>query len=424
MAPSQRVRKGEIVIRQRPYSSYELASSSAQQSPSAWRTYFGITSLLLVIVVALAGGIIWYNSKKSNELAIAAAERMIEEVGDDVVSHAKLLYDPIYAVIRIGSRVPELTSPTVSEDPRARSLILRELRSYPQLLSIYVGFDNGDFFMVTHIAGENSTAVRDALHAPQEAVFANEIITADAGGDRKTRWVYLAENGDVIGRADPVPTEFDPRQRPWYDAAKHSETVELSNLYRFATSGEPGFTVSRSFGRETPGVIGADLAVTDLARFLREQRITPASAAYIFTKKGEVIASSGPAPITKEKRQVGQTSVTLPRVADLGDPVITRLAASYEDGRMSGSRVFDVGDRAYIGRVIEIPPHFGRDQLLALIVPIDEIEKPVTEIRNQTLLYSVAFLVFALPLYMTLVIAWIDRRLKGRFQWPGSGDDI
>jgi adenylate cyclase len=412
------------VIKQRSYSPYEPASSGAERPRPAWRTYFGITSLLLVLVITLAGGIIWYNSKKSNELAIAAAERMMEEAGENVVSHVKLLYDPIYAVVRIGSRVPELTSPAISEDPRATSLILRELRSYPQLLSIFVGFDNGDFFMVTHIAGDNSTAVRDALHAPQDAVFANEIITADPGGDRKTRWVYLAENGDVVGHADPVTAEFDPRQRPWYSAAKHSETVELSNLYMFATSGEPGFTVSRSFGKETPGVIGAALATADLARFLREQRITPASAAYIFTKKGEVIASPGLARITKEIRQVGQTSVALPRVGDLDDPVIARLAASYEDGRMSGSRVFDVGDRAYIGRVIEIPPHFGRDQLLAMIVPIDEIEEPVTEIRNQTLLYSVAFLVFALPLYMTLVIAWIDRRLKGRFQWPGSRDDI
>jgi hypothetical protein len=33
--------------------------------------------------------------------------------------------------------------------------------------------------------------VRDALHAPQDAVFANEIITADSGGDRKTRWLDM-----------------------------------------------------------------------------------------------------------------------------------------------------------------------------------------------------------------------------------------
>jgi len=58
-----------------------------------------------------------------------------------------------------------------------------------------------------------------------------------------------------------------------------------------------------------------------------------------------------------------------------------------------------------------------------MIVPIDEIEKPITEIRNQTLLYSVAFLLFTLPLYMSLVVVWIDRRLKGRLQWPGSRED-
>jgi len=29
------------------------------------------------------------------------------------------------------------------------------------------------------------------------------------------------------------------------------------------------------------------------------------------------------------------------------------------------------------------------------MVPIDEIEKPITEIRNQTLFYSIGFLVFA-----------------------------
>ena len=79
-----------MVINRRSDSRSESTSSSAGQSNSAWRTYFGITSLLLAIVVALAGGIIWYNSKKSNELAIAAAERMIEEVGDNVVSQAAL----------------------------------------------------------------------------------------------------------------------------------------------------------------------------------------------------------------------------------------------------------------------------------------------------------------------------------------------
>ena len=50
-------------------------------------------------------------------------------------------------------------------------------------------------------------------------------------------------------------------------------------------------------------------------------------------------------------------------------------------------------------------------ELLAIMVPLDEILSPVIELRNQTLFYSLAFLVFALPLYITIVVHLIDRRL-------------
>ena len=37
------------------------------------------------------------------------------------------------------------------------------------------------------------------------------------------------------------------------------------------------------------------------------------------------------------------------------------------------------------------PPRYARNQLMAIAVPIDEIEKPIIELRNQTLFYSIAF---------------------------------
>jgi adenylate cyclase len=411
------------VTDQQRYSRQRPANSGAGQARPLWHYYVGITALLLVMVVALTGGIIWYNSKKTNQLALAAAERMMLEAGEDVSNRIKLLYDPMYAIVGIASLVPELTSPAIKEDPHAISLILRVLRIYPQILSFDVGFDNGEFFMVTHIAGENSAALRDALHAPPDAVFANEIISVDTAGDRRTQWVFLGEEGTVVGRRDPAPAEFDPRERPWYDTAKHSDAVERSDLYIFATSGEAGFTLSRSFTGPPEGVIGADLAANDLARFLRDQRITPSSTAFIFTKTGEVIALPDATRIAKAIQSDGQMLVAPPKIGYLNDPVIAGLVAAYEDGRMSGTRFYDVAGRTYVGRVLDIPPRYGRDQLLAIMVPLDEIEKPIIEIRNQSLLYSIAFLVFALPLYVTLVVAWIDRRLEGRSRWLGSRDD-
>ena len=65
------------------YAQHRLANRSAGARP-LWQIYVGITGLLLLIVVVLAGGIIWYDSRKSNELAIAAAERLILQVGEKI----------------------------------------------------------------------------------------------------------------------------------------------------------------------------------------------------------------------------------------------------------------------------------------------------------------------------------------------------
>jgi adenylate cyclase len=377
-----------------------------------WPTYLGITGLLVLLVVVLAGGIIWYNSKKASGLAIAAAHQLMQEVEDKITERIKLLYDPMFAIVGVASLVPEFTTPAIKDDVKARALLVRALRIYPQILSLYVGFDSGDFLMVTHIAGDEAALLRQRLQSPPEASFAVEIVGPEASGERKARWLFLDKDGTEMGSREPASTTFDPRQRPWYRPAKESDTVEHTDLYVFASNGEPGFTLSRSFSGPTPGVMGADLAANDLASFLREQRITPTSIAFIFTKGGEIVAMPDQAIVAKATHSNGESTSEPPKVADLGDPVISGLVAAYENQKMVGTRVYDVAGRTYIGRVAEIPPRYGRDQLLGMMVPLDEIERPIIDIRNDTLFFSVAFLVLALPLYVTLIVAWIDRRLQ------------
>ena len=109
--------------------------------------------------------------------------------------------------------------------------------------------------------------------------------------------------------------------------------------------------------------------------------------------------------------QGGEKTVTLPQLSQLQDPVAPGLLATYQENSASGNFVYAVDNRSYIGRVVEIPPRYGREQLFGIAVPIGEIEHPAIALRNQTLFYSIGFLVFALPLYVTLIVFWIDRRL-------------
>jgi hypothetical protein len=169
--------------------------------------------------------------------------------------------------------------------------------------------------------------------------------------------------------------------------------------------------LSRAFHAATPGVFGADLAAMDLSVFLNEQRITPGSLSFILTRSGEIVAYPDQARVAAILPQGGQTMVALPQLSELKDPVATGLFAAYRETSTAGNFVYDVAGRNYIGRVVEIPARYGRDQFLGIAVPIDEIQRPAIALRNQTLFYSVAFLAFTLPLYVTLIVFWIDRKL-------------
>jgi adenylate cyclase len=408
---------------QKRYSQSQLANSLAPRSHAAWQTYVGIIGLLVLIVVALTGGIIWYNMRKSTELMVAAAERHIEETGEKILDRIRLLYDPMYAIVGIASQTPDLRTLLTGDGRVGIPMLLKILRFYPQILALAVGFDNGDQFGVNHVAGESRVRFRRFLGAPENAAFAIRIITSRADGVRVEHWLFLDDGGVELGDTDPRPATFDPRRRPWYGPALRSDHVVLSDLYIFAQNNEPGFTLSRSFHATPSGVFAADLAATDLSDFLNTQRITPGSLSFIFTRAGEIVAYPDQARMAAILPQSGQTMVPLPQLSALKDPVSAELFAAYRGGSTPGSFVYRVAGRSYIGRVVEIPARYGRDQLLGIAVPLDEIEQPVIELRNQTLLYSIAFLAFTLPLYVTLIVFWIDRRLQGSGPLAGMNDD-
>jgi hypothetical protein len=113
------------------FSATALARSGGQTAQGSRRaeigvaTYLGIIAPpLLLIVVALAGGITWYNSLKTTEPMVAAAGRQMIETGEKISERIGLLYDPLYAIVAIASQVPEMKAPlrddaVLSADPVA-----------------------------------------------------------------------------------------------------------------------------------------------------------------------------------------------------------------------------------------------------------------------------------------------------------------
>ncbi len=375
-------------------------------------TYAAILGGLVLIVASLTGGLVWYNSSKTAELAIVAADRLIVEIGDKVLERVQLLYDPMIAIVALAARVPDIVTMTHGDNPPATGFLIRGLKVYPQIFSLYVGYANGDFFMVSHVAGPQNAAARAALKAPDEAAFANERIALGSDGVRRLRWIFLDADGNEIGSSEGG-AEFDPRERPWYQAAHDGDgAVKRTRPYVFASSKQIGVTLSSAVQGAADGVFGADLAIGELARFLGAQSITPSSRVFVFNGDATIVAypeGSGP-PI-----------VPGTAIATIGDPVLSGLyehfranGASGGSSEPSGNISYEAAGREYLARITPIPERYGQNEFLAVTVPVDEIVAPITAIRTQTLVYSSLFLVLTLPLYCTLLVAWIDRHLARR----------
>jgi adenylate cyclase len=381
--------------------------SGTPRRPSTVGLYAGVGAVFLILVVALIGGIVWYNFKKMTELSLIATDRLVGEMSDKIIERIERFYDPMVAIVAISARTPNIAE-MMTLEPKALEFIIRGLTTYPQIFSLYLGDDEGGFFMVSRARTEASAGVEQNLAPPQDAVYAVERIKPAAAGGRAAEWTFLRADGKIIEQRPAVATEYDPRVRPWYSSARESDRVQRTAPYIFAASKEVGVTLSRRVDA-IPGVYGADLILSELSVFLAEQRITPLTEVLLFNRAGEVTAHPQGAQVIAS--QDGGARLTLGKLADRGHPALTALQERFAKEPWSGTKELDTDKGAYLATISPVPDRYGTGEFLATLVPLDEVLKPITRIKQQTLFYSVTLLVLAMPIYIVLVFLLIDRRV-------------
>jgi ABC-type amino acid transport substrate-binding protein len=81
------------------------------------------------------------------------------------------------------------------------------------------------------------------------------------------------------------------RSRPWYASAVTSDTVQMTEPYIFAQLGTPGRTLSKRL-QNSDTVVAIDMTLATLSEFLTKHKISNHGDVYLFSRTGEVIASS------------------------------------------------------------------------------------------------------------------------------------
>ncbi|CAA7613860.1 HD domain-containing phosphohydrolase [Magnetospirillum sp. UT-4] len=344
-----------------------------------------IVSAILVIVVALSAatlGSVYVASSKTAEetagqlfagVARTAQERVDREVGDTLKLAGLGASQPFFgALSEQGLDFPALP------------LLYAALADDPSIYSVYYGFENANFLQV--IATRSDSRILEAHKAPAGTAWIVRSISG-SGDARRQVWSFLdASRMEISRQVDQAPS-YDPRKRPWYEAAKAAEGAQLSAPYVFNSLQQPGITASRRMVGGA-GVFGVDITLSGLDDFVAEQSVSANGGIVLFDDAQRILAYS------HGLGDAGQPA--LAEMKSLNTGIMQALARLAAEGGGERTRVVeDAGGRLLV-RMQEWRGG-GRSIGIAVAAPIEDFSGGIRDMQKQILLLALGALVAFLP---------------------------
>lgn len=260
-----------------------MAKIKKRKTISIRMTVLGVFMVVAGLTSGLVLGLQYYFSC---DLAEIAAENSFRTVSEKIGERIEALDSQSANLVGMLCNFYELEEfPKPGQMRRSLPLLGGSMDHNPSIYAIYVGYDSGDFFEVVNL--ESSDDVRKSYGAaPHDRWVVVKITTVN--GSREKTIIYLDSAFNV--RIDKRElTTYDPRKRPWFQKALTSPGVIKTAPYIFSNLKAPGVTYARSIN-SSQRVIGVDISLAGLSNFLQKQRVLPHSQAFLYDKKGDIIA--------------------------------------------------------------------------------------------------------------------------------------
>ncbi|MGE4424203.1 MAG: adenylate/guanylate cyclase domain-containing protein [Pseudodesulfovibrio sp.] len=364
--------------------------------------YLNIVTVFSILITVIVSAVVMYGYRGNSSAALVSARQLLVRVGSSVSERSRTLFDTAFDTTNIYVDFPGIAEKASIHSHPMSHAFFRFLEQHPDFTSVYIGFDDGDFYLVSSLRGREGMKRRQGI--PDDATWYTQNIGHLADGTRYELKKYLDAGFVTVGSAVTRGVRYDPRERCWYKAAQVRDAPTLSDIYVFSLSGEPGITVSRRFESRVSGVFGVDLSVANLCRFVRRQAMGDNSEIAIFDGAGKLYAYSNldrlvrsivPASQSPGSDTPGETGIER-----LGVPSLTALVRNFRAGGEQGVEAgeMSVGEVRYLFRVDPLPAAYGRKLFVAVAVPEEQFTGPIAAIGKKTLLVSLALLLLSMPL--------------------------
>ncbi|MFT3849947.1 MAG: HD domain-containing phosphohydrolase [Propionivibrio sp.] len=280
-----------------------------------------ISALFLILMLAVGGAIGGLGYTISRNILKTTSIELTSRIGRETLREFTRIIGPAEMAARLIS-LDDVTQAQSLEERLGDLGIMREaLNNSSELTSLYVGYANGDFFLLRRISND---VERESFEAPTGTAYIVQSIDR-ARNAVSGRYVFFDTNLNTL-RSDDRPdyaSGYDPRSRDWYVAAMNTDSQVKTPPYLFYTTRDVGTTIANRAAHGT-AVVGADIRLETLNRTLEQQKATPETHLFIANRSGFLLAGANSAKLVTEHA----TEPFLARLTELGVPVLAQLQAT------------------------------------------------------------------------------------------------
>lgn len=339
-------------------------------------------STLFISIISILGVILIYQGfNKTSQIMLHSATDLYEHIPEELALDIRATYGPVVGSLQHLRSSSLVQANDFSQRIKHLPVLKAMLVSSPSVSSVSIAYADGDYFGVMLV---NSDVMRRKYHVPVGAVIMLRYLNrAQAEPGFKPGRIYSIFYDDAlneISRNQGEASDFDPRQRPWYQPLNDRATGETLRTppYVFYDSQVIGLTLSI---KAADGVVAAfDISLNNLSATIGKYRQTPGSEVVLVNAAGEAIAYNDPQRLIARHRANGDSvMLELASFKQLGSGVLSY--AGEWIAIKPQNLDFHYNGRRWIGSVRSISQK--GDLFALMLTPVDELLREAMVIRNQ-----------------------------------------
>ena len=356
--------------------------------------YVHISYLFVGLLLAFALVSNSYQFMQTSALMVNGAKKNFELVGQRAIAELDALYRPTVGTVSLLAQLQLSDADNLQQRLASLPFLITALDSHPAITALYMGYDNGDFFMIR--PWRNEPALAALFQAPagtQWLVQSIQVVDGKPVGEH----IFIGLDFQIIERRLKPDYQFDPRSGPWFLSAKQRGDLYVTDPYRFFSSGQVGVTFAYP-AENGRAVAGVDVTLQSLNTLLQEIKVTPGSNIALLNAMGEVLGWQKGAP---EMIDDGRGKMRLPRLGELPAPMLHQLVSELNQSGKD-ELTFAVAGDDWQGIRIALPTVGGQALTLLMATPHAELLAEAFELRWRSMLIAVALLALGVVLALAM----------------------